>query len=1358
MFIENLRIDQFSHLRDAFANELHRLSVFGCATDAARDAVRDFVRWMLFGNASSRESSRFVPPLALDHLSGGGLSGDGLLSSRGSISIRHAGRRHLIQRASDSAYGRLTIDGKYDDSAQAFRTIVGHLSPREFDLLYAPLFHRDVHPDALLASVNWADIDFADRRIPNERLRQLHARREQLQAERSRITHHETLQQLTDRRTFLLHRIDELNQQQQLRRRELDRQYNEVCQRIAEVSREVEQRRGEHRTLDGETTRRRIELEEAMRVAQRAKEAELRERRDELNALEHRTQRWRSTLAEVRSRHAEVLEQQRRVSENNRSAASLHADSECLVAGIADKLDRLRRDVGALADHTPFTTYAPVNYPSGTANPPATTYPSGASVPLASYPVAQANVSYVGPALDDLRREVSQVCRTLQARRDDDKRHWVNQEADFLQYCESLMSGWLLKLDEQVAVVRREVAEVESQGLTLVDGTLVDTAVVSNATDTMPVSGDQRNEPYLAGYIDWNGRYVRNDLATIYAHDTSAHDASAYDTSAYDTSSGTHAYFDYLAPHPVPASAPVRDASPIHRGHVEAVRHSCDGYDVASPESDRLLRELIARRSESARELEMQLHELGAFERQRDAIDQQRLQNDDYGLQGIRQELNDLDLRFRAASERERLDREIDQVDSQIRLEKDDIQPSPVLEHASRLLNQLTGGRFSRVRIDRNRHVLIDGLGHQTAMPLDGTVGGQTLRSDVYLALSLAIVADYRRRRGIELPMVLIEPFARTDIERDRLRASVLRDFSAASHQVLIISSHPHHTHELFRSSDHAYADLQPRPSVRPIDPLPRVTEPPLPEPPMSEPPVVAEPVPLAPEPAVAPPREFEDQVRFKRRGHSSGAIFRPPSSKIPWRAAPTSSTSESSLKSARIHGETASVSVPTEGQGSTSAVESDGSRPTGVRSTGVRSIEGQSRSNAQARSSAQARPAVSFAEEQHSLSLTSPIEATGVIEHDVAVWLRESGIESVREFLETATDDLVNGVTDAGFATYPVRRWQDELALRCWVVGLAAADAAMLVASGIGDAESLAEMDSDELYDLLVRTLKSDSKSTYDADRLERLRDRVHLWIRAARRSRTDWVRFRTRSYGKRHWTDRPSRRASMRTDSSRSTSSRSMSSRSRSERSSRSSDGNGSGSGSGREGATRERSSRGTGSRETSSRTSRSSRGSRSSRSSSTATVARADTDRALRFYLDSTDALVDAPSIGARTAEYFHEIGVTTVGDLIKLNAKEAASQIDNRRISEKTIREWQTQAVMACRIPQIRGHDAQILVGCGIKDPTTLARMDPDEVWAIVKPFAKSPEGKRIIRGGKGPDLAEVRDWITWAKSSRTMRSA
>ena len=145
-------------------------------------------------------------------------------------------------------------------------------------------------------------------------------------------------------------------------------------------------------------------------------------------------------------------------------------------------------------------------------------------------------------------------------------------------------------------------------------------------------------------------------------------------------------------------------------------------------------------------------------------------------------------------------------------------------------------------------------------------------------------------------------------------------------------------------------------------------------------------------------------------------------------------------------------------------------------------------------------------------------------------------------------------------------------------------------------------------------------------------------------------------------------------------------------------------------------------------------------------------------LKFYLNLDDQLEAAPSIGAKTAERFEAIGVITVDDFLKQTAESMATKLDYKRITAKVIREWQHQARFVCRVPNLRGHDAQLLVGCDITEPETLATMQPQSLLSVILPFAESKEGIRIIRNGKKPDLEEINDWIAWAAEMRSIQAA
>ena len=145
-------------------------------------------------------------------------------------------------------------------------------------------------------------------------------------------------------------------------------------------------------------------------------------------------------------------------------------------------------------------------------------------------------------------------------------------------------------------------------------------------------------------------------------------------------------------------------------------------------------------------------------------------------------------------------------------------------------------------------------------------------------------------------------------------------------------------------------------------------------------------------------------------------------------------------------------------------------------------------------------------------------------------------------------------------------------------------------------------------------------------------------------------------------------------------------------------------------------------------------------------------------LRFYLDLADHIEAAPSIGPKSGARFEAIGVHTIADLLKITSESIAEKLDYKRLSAKVIRQYQSQARLVCRIPNLRGHDAQLLVGCGIIDAEELASMRPEILFEKIEPFSNTKEGLKIIRNGKKPDLEEITDWISFAQHNRSLQAA
>ena len=151
-------------------------------------------------------------------------------------------------------------------------------------------------------------------------------------------------------------------------------------------------------------------------------------------------------------------------------------------------------------------------------------------------------------------------------------------------------------------------------------------------------------------------------------------------------------------------------------------------------------------------------------------------------------------------------------------------------------------------------------------------------------------------------------------------------------------------------------------------------------------------------------------------------------------------------------------------------------------------------------------------------------------------------------------------------------------------------------------------------------------------------------------------------------------------------------------------------------------------------------------------------ADRSGGLRFFLNRTSNLEKAPSIGPRTAQMLEAIGIRTVEDMLNMPAARISEKLNHRRMTPQVIQQWQHQSRMLCQIPELRGHDAQILVACGITTPEGLAGQNPQNLLAVVEPFSNSKAGERILRNGRKPDLAEVTEWVQWAANARAFKAA
>ncbi len=144
--------------------------------------------------------------------------------------------------------------------------------------------------------------------------------------------------------------------------------------------------------------------------------------------------------------------------------------------------------------------------------------------------------------------------------------------------------------------------------------------------------------------------------------------------------------------------------------------------------------------------------------------------------------------------------------------------------------------------------------------------------------------------------------------------------------------------------------------------------------------------------------------------------------------------------------------------------------------------------------------------------------------------------------------------------------------------------------------------------------------------------------------------------------------------------------------------------------------------------------------------------------RFYLAPSDLVGDAPSIGPQTASKLERLGVTTVADLRSLRAETAAAQLGDSRIHPETIRQWQAQATLMCRIPRVRAADARALVHCGVTTIERLAQSDPRSLRKTVAKTVRAIARDATDDNDQSPDLATVTSWVAWAKTTTARRAA
>lgn len=132
-------------------------------------------------------------------------------------------------------------------------------------------------------------------------------------------------------------------------------------------------------------------------------------------------------------------------------------------------------------------------------------------------------------------------------------------------------------------------------------------------------------------------------------------------------------------------------------------------------------------------------------------------------------------------------------------------------------------------------------------------------------------------------------------------------------------------------------------------------------------------------------------------------------------------------------------------------------------------------------------------------------------------------------------------------------------------------------------------------------------------------------------------------------------------------------------------------------------------------------------------------------------SEDApVVQAPAIGPKTAKRLEAIGVRTVADLLRLDPDRAQADIGVRHISAQTIRDWQSQARLACTVPGLKSREAQALAACGVCDARDLVARDAEQLCEAIGEWGISDAGQRAWGNAPAPTADDVATWMLRAR--------
>ena len=335
---------------------------------------------------------------------------------------------------------------------------------------------------------------------------------------------------------------------------------------------------------------------------------------------------------------------------------------------------------------------------------------------------------------------------------------------------------------------------------------------------------------------------------------------------------------------------------------------------------------------------------------------------------------------------------------------------------------------------------------------------------------------------------------------------------------------------------------------------------------------------------------------------------------------------------------------------------------------------------------------------EVYFLTLGASIADFPVLGNDTAKVFAGLEIRTVEDLLIADALRVADELKRPGISIQTVRLWQAHMSLMCFVPGVSLNDAQVLAANEVNSPEALFAADMRLIAVEIDQFLKTDRGRRFASLRSRFTRERLADLQELARSHRKRWLEAR----GRFTWLDRPARPAAAESP---------------------------------KPAARRPQ--------------------------SAPATMplpARRTPRQPLRFLLERSSPVGDAPSIGANAAEHLAKVGIRTVADLLNANPESTAEETGEPRITAAVVSRWQSEARLACRIPELRCCGAQLLVASGYTEPEQVAGANAEELFNKVRAVCRSPKGKQLLRDGKAPSQERIAQWIRHAAHMRPLEAA